>query len=77
MLEVRRQHDVLVATFPGKLDTEIPRLQRDEDKLEVVLQQMLVGEGIESADSIVEGAGVSDMFPGQGGQACYIAEDSQ
>lgn len=77
MLEVRRQHNVFIATFSRKLDTEIPSLQCYEHKLEVLGEQMLVGKGVKSADSIVEGASVPDMFPGQGSQASYITEVGQ
>jgi hypothetical protein len=64
VLEVRRQNNVFIATFSGELDTEIPSLQCNEHKLEVLGGQMLDSEGVESADSVVESSSISYMLPG-------------
>jgi hypothetical protein len=74
MLEVWGQHDVLVAAFPRELDPEIPGFQSHEDRLEIVLKQMLVGKGVEAADGIVEGTSIPNVLPSQGSQAGYTAD---
>ena len=69
VLEIGRKHDSLVAGFPRKLDTQVPGIERNKDKVQVLGRQMLRGEGVEPVDGVSEGAGVTDMFPRQGCQA--------
>ena len=63
MLQIRRQHDGLVTSLAGKLDTQIPGVKGNKNELEVISRQVLVGELIESGDRVSKGSRVSDMFP--------------
>ena len=54
VLEVRRQHDGLVASLARQLDPKIPRIQRHKGKVEVLADEHLLGKGIEAVDSISE-----------------------
>lgn len=69
VLEVGGQHDGLVAGFTGQLDTQIPGIQGDKGKVEIRRGQMLRGKGVEAINGIAKGAGVANVFPGEGGQA--------
>ena len=68
VLQIRGQHDSLVAGLAWKLDPEVPGIEGNEDKVEVLAREVLVGEGVESSDSVSKGTRVSDMFPSQGSQ---------
>ena len=69
VLEVGRQHDGLVAGLSRKLDAKVPGIEGDEDKVEVLGSQILGGKGIESADGVPEGTGISDVLPRERRQA--------
>jgi hypothetical protein len=69
VLEIGRKNNGLVAGFPRKLDSEVPGVEGDEDKVEVLRGQVLRGKRIESVDSISKGTSVTYVLPGQGGQA--------
>lgn len=69
VLEVWRQNGGFVASFTWQLDTEVPSIQGDEGELIVVRSDMLMDEGIEARDSILERARATHVFPSQSGQA--------
>lgn len=69
VLEVRREDDSLIAGFAGQLDAQVPGVEGDESKLVVLGCDVLLGKGTKSLDGVAEGAGVSDLVPGEGGQA--------
>lgn len=69
MLQIRRQHDSLVAGFSGKLDAQVPGIEGDEYEVEVLGCKVLGGKRIEPADGVSEGTGISDMLPSEGRQA--------
>lgn len=71
VLEVGWKNDGLVAGLAGQLDPEIPRIQGHKGKLEILANQMFLGEGIEAIDGITEGTCRTDMLPCQSGQARY------
>lgn len=75
VLKVWWKHNSLVPSLPGKLHAEIPCLEGDEDKFEVLARQVLGRKGVELVDRIAETAGVSDVFPSQGRQASCEAEE--
>lgn len=65
VLQIGRQHDGLVASFPRELNSQIPGIERDEDKVEVLGRQILGSKRVESTDSIPKSTGISNVFPGQ------------
>jgi len=69
VLKVRRQDDGLIAGLAGQLDTEIPRVEGHEGKLEVLADEVFLGKGIETVDGIAESTCRADMLPCQSGQA--------
>lgn len=69
VLQIRGQHDRLVAGLAGQLHTQVPRIQCDKGKLEVLGDDVLLRESIEALYSITEGAGIADLVPCQGSQA--------
>lgn len=69
VLQIRRQDDGLVAGLTGQLHPQIPRIQRHKRKLEVLADQMFLGERIEPVDGITKGTCRADMLPCQSGQA--------
>lgn len=71
MLQVWWEDDSLVSGLTRKLDTKIPRIKRDEGELEVVGNEMLLGELIEAVDGVTEGSCVTNVLPGQGGQTRF------
>lgn len=76
VLQVCGQHHSLVSGLAGQLHTQIPRIQGHKGKLEVLVGQVFLGEGIESGDGIAEGTCGADVFPGQGGQARCIVKSA-
>lgn len=74
MLEIGRKHDGLVASFAGKLDTKVPCLEGDEDKIKILRCQVFRGEGVKAVDCISESSRVSDMFPRQSRKTSYRCE---
>ena len=68
VLQVGREDNGLVAGLAGQLHPEIPRIQGHKRKLEVLADQMFLGEGIEPVDGITEGTCRTDMLPCQSGQ---------
>lgn len=66
VLEVRGQNHGLVTGFTGKLDTQVPSIEGDEDEVEVVADQVLGCESVESVDCVSERSRISYMFPCQG-----------
>lgn len=69
VLEVGRQDDGLVAGLAGQLDTEIPRVEGHEGKLEVLADEVFLGKSVETVDGIAESTCRADMLPSQSGQA--------
>jgi hypothetical protein len=76
VLEIWRQNNGLVASLARKLNTEIPRVKRDEREIQVLGGQMFGGKSIEAADGIAESACIADMLPGQSGEAGYRREET-
>lgn len=74
VLQVRRQHHGLVSSFSGKLDTEIPRIERDKGEFEVFRDQMFVGECVKSGNCITESTGIANVFPREGGKTRYTRQ---
>lgn len=71
VLEIWRQDNGFVAGFSGELDAKVPSIQSDEDEVKVLGVEVLGGEGIETVNCVPERAGVSNVLPRQGRQACY------
>ena len=69
VLKVRRKDHSLVTSFPGKLDTKVPSIQSDENKVETLGSQVLIGKRIEPVDRIPKRSGISYVFPCKSGQA--------
>lgn len=68
VLQVRGQHNGLVASLARHLDAEVPSIERDEDEFEVLGRQVFGSECIDASDSVPKGTGISNMLPGQGSQ---------
>lgn len=71
VLQVRWKHNGLVTGFPWELHAQVPGIESDEDKVKILGGQVLGSEGVEAVHGVSEGAGVSHMFPRQGGEARY------
>lgn len=69
VLQVRGEDDSLVSGLARKLDAEIPGIESDKNKVEVLGGQVLGSKGVESGDGISKGTRVSDVLPSQGSQA--------
>ena len=69
VLKIWGQNDRLVPGFARKLDTQVPRVERDEGEFIVIGEQVFLGELVEPVDGITEGPGVADLVPGQGCEA--------
>jgi hypothetical protein len=69
VLEVWREDHGLVSSLAGKLDTEVPGVKGDEDELEVLRGQVLVGERVEPVDRISKRSGISYVFPSESREA--------
>ena len=74
VLKVRWKHNCLVSRFPWELYPQIPRIESDEGRLEVIRQKMFLVEAIESVDRIPERASTAYMFPSQGSQTSCKAQ---
>ena len=75
VLKIGGENNSLITCLTGKLDAEIPRVERHEGKLEVLGEQMFLGKGVEAVDGIPEGTCRSNVFPCQGGQARWRSID--
>jgi hypothetical protein len=69
VLQIRRQHNSLVAGFSRELNSEVPGVEGDEDEVEVFRRQIFGSKRVEAGDGIPKGTSVSDMFPRQSRQA--------
>lgn len=69
VLKVRRQDDGLIAGLAGQLDTEIPRVEGHEGKLEILANEVFLGKSVETVDGIAESTCRANMLPSQSGQA--------
>ncbi len=69
VLEIGGENDGLVSGLARKLDSEVPSVESDEDKVEVLGGQVLGSKGVESGDCISKGTRVPDVLPSQGSQA--------
>lgn len=63
VLHIGGQNNRLVPSFAGKLDSEVPGIEGNEDEVEVLGRQMLCSECVEPRDSISKGTRVSHMLP--------------
>lgn len=69
VLKIGGEDDGLVAGLAGKLDAEVPGIEGDKGKVEVLGSQVLGSKGVESRDGVSKGSRVSDVLPSEGGQA--------
>ena len=69
VLQIRGQHDGLVACLPGQLNAKIPGIERDEGKFEILGEQVFLHKGIKGVDGVPEGACLPNVLPGQCRQA--------
>ena len=69
VLQVRRQHDRLVSSFTRQLNPQVPGIQGDKRKLQVVSEEVFLCELIKPVDGFAESARVLDMLPGERRQA--------
>lgn len=65
VLQVGRQHNCLVSGFSGELNSEVPSIQSNEDKVEILGRQVLGSKRVESSDGIPKSTGIPNMFPCQ------------
>lgn len=72
VLQVRRQNDGLVSSLTGQLYAEIPGVEGHERELEILGDEVFLGEGIKPVDGIAEGPCIANMLPREGGQARCI-----
>lgn len=77
VLQVRGKDDRLVAGLTRELDTQVPRVERDEGELEVVGLEVFLGELVEAGDGVAEGASVPDVFPRERGQAGWSGDQRE
>jgi hypothetical protein len=77
VLEVRWEDNGLVAGFAGKLDAQVPRIERHERKLVVLWEYVLLAKVGKPLDGVTEGARVAHLVPGERRQACCGGEVSQ
>ena len=66
---------MLVSSLARKLNTEVPGIEGNEDKVKVLRGQVLSSKSVESRDGISKVTRVSNMFPSQGCQARYRGMD--
>lgn len=71
VLQIWWEHNCFIASFSGKLDSEIPGVEGDEGEIEVLRGQIFGRECIEAVDCIAEGARIANVFPGESCQAGY------
>lgn len=69
VLEVRRKNHGFITGLSGQLNAKVPRVESDEGELEAFGHEVFLGKGIEASDCVSEGAGVSDLIPGEGREA--------
>ena len=69
MLQIRRQDHGLVTGRTWKLHPEVPAVKRDEGKLQVLGEQVLLGKGVEAVDGVTESASVPNLVPSERRQA--------
>lgn len=66
MLQIGREYDSLVASLAWKLNTKVPSIHRHQTEIEVLIEEIVLGELIESVDCVTERACTADMLPLQG-----------
>lgn len=71
MLEVCGKNDGLVSGFTRELYTKVPRIQRHESKLQVLVDKVFLGEFVETGDGIAESTCRADVLPCQSCQARF------
>lgn len=69
VLQIGGEDNSLVTSLAGKLNPEVPRIESDKGKVEVLGGQVLGSKSIESRDRISKGSRVSDVLPSEGSQA--------
>lgn len=69
VLEVRGEDDRLVSGLTRQLHPKIPRIQRHEGKLQVLADEVFLGEGVKAGDGIAESTCRADVLPCQSCQA--------
>lgn len=71
VLKVCRKHDCLVPSLTRQLYTKIPRIQRHKGELQVLADEVFLGESVEAVDGVAESACRADVFPCQSRQARF------
>lgn len=69
VLKIGGEDNGLVASFTRKLNSEVPGIEGDKGKVEVLGGQVLGSKSIESRDGVSKGSRVSNMLPSQSSQA--------
>ena len=69
VLEVWWQYNCFVASFTGKLNSEVPGIEGNEGEVEVLGGQMFGCKCIKSVDCIAEGPCIANMLPSESCQA--------
>lgn len=67
VLKVRGKNGGFVTSFAWQLDPEVPGIKGDEGELIIVRCDVLMDEGIEARDGILECAGATHVLPSQSG----------
>jgi hypothetical protein len=70
VLEVRWEDDSFIASFTGKLNSEVPGVKGHEGEVEALRDKVFGGKCIEAVDCVPEGTCIADMFPCECSQAC-------
>jgi ABC-type lipoprotein release transport system permease subunit len=68
VLQIGGENDGLVAGLSRKLNTKVPSIKGNKNKVEILGSQVLVGKRIESRDGVSKGTRVSNMFPSESRQ---------
>jgi hypothetical protein len=70
VLEIWRQDYSFVASFAGKLNSEIPRIESYKGEVEVLRDEVFRGKRIEAVDCVAESSCIAYMLPSKCCQAC-------
>ena len=71
MLQIWRQDHSFITSFAGKLNSEVPGIEGDKGKVEVLRDEVFRGKRIKAVDCIAESSCIADVLPGERCQACY------
>ena len=71
VLKVWRQDNSLISGLAGQLNSQIPGIQSDKNKVETLGCDVLVGKRIKSVDGITKASSIPNMLPGKCREGCY------